>query len=108
MDGRPVMTAYNPYVEDILSQPAVLRTALETYQSSRLEKIKLAEFDRIIISGMGSSCYAAYPALLQLADQPVPVQLVNAAELLHFLSGMIQPRSLLWLNSQSGRSAELV
>jgi glucosamine--fructose-6-phosphate aminotransferase (isomerizing) len=97
-----------PYVEDILSQPAALRTALETYSLSALEKINLAEFDRIIISGMGSSSYAAYPALIELSRQSTPVQLVNAAELLHSLNGMIGTRSLLWLNSQSGRSAELV
>ena len=64
-------------------------------------------FDRIILSGMGSSHYAAYPALIQLASQPVPVQLVNAPELLHSLNGMIGPRSLLWLNSRSGRGTEL-
>ncbi|HEY3476659.1 MAG TPA: SIS domain-containing protein, partial [Anaerolineales bacterium] len=97
-----------PYLKDILSQPAVLKRALETYSPSALEKINLAEFDRILISGMGSSCYAAYPALIQLSTQSVPVQLLNAAELLHSLSGMIGPHSLLWLNSQSGRSAELV
>ena len=97
-----------PYLQDILSQPAALRTALENYSTSTLEQIKLADFDRVILSGMGSSYNAAYPALIELAQQPVPVQLVNAAELLHSLSGMIGPRSLLWLNSQSGRSAELV
>jgi glucosamine--fructose-6-phosphate aminotransferase (isomerizing) len=57
---------------------------------------------------MGSSYYAAYPALIELSKQSLPVQLVNAAELLHSLGGMIGPRTLLWLNSQSGRSAELV
>ena len=98
----------NPYIKDILSQPAALRDALTNYASSVLEKLDLKEFDRIIISGMGSSCYAAYPALVQLSNQSVPVQLVNAAELLHSLSGMIGSRTLLWLNSQSGRSAELV
>lgn len=98
----------NPYIEDILSQPAALREALTQYSKSVLEKIHLADFDRIIMSGMGSSCYAAYPAFIELSKQSVPVQLVNAAELLHSLSGMISSRSLLWLNSQSGRSAELV
>jgi glucosamine--fructose-6-phosphate aminotransferase (isomerizing) len=98
----------NPYIEDILSQPNALRTALEMYSSSVLEKINLVEFDRIIISGMGSSCYAAYPALIELSRQAIPVQLVSAAELLHSLSGLIGSKSLLWLNSQSGRSAELV
>jgi glucosamine--fructose-6-phosphate aminotransferase (isomerizing) len=98
----------NPYIEDILSQPAALRAALEKHSSSRLEEIHLTKFDRVIISGMGSSCFAAYPALIELAKQSVPVQLVNAAELLHSFHGMIGERSLLWLNSQSGRSAELV
>ena len=98
----------NPYIRDILSQPDALRDALTRYSPAALENIDLAEFDRIIISGMGSSCYAAYPALIQLSKQSVPVQLINAAELLHSLRGMIGSRTLLWLNSQSGRSAELV
>ena len=98
----------NPYIRDILSQPEALRNALDNNPASALKKIKIADFDRVMISGMGSSCYAAYPALIELAKQSVPVQLVNAAELLHSLDGMISSRTLLWLNSQSGRSAELV
>jgi glucosamine--fructose-6-phosphate aminotransferase (isomerizing) len=98
----------NPYIEDILSQPEALQEAVRNYSSSALEKVNLADFDRVIISGMGSSYYAAYPALMELAQQPTPVQLVNTAELLHSLYGMIGTRSLLWLNSQSGRSAEPV
>lgn len=98
----------NPYIQDILSQPVALRNALDKYSISALENIKPGDYDRVIISGMGSSYYAAYPALITLSSQSVPVQLVNGAELLHSLSGLITPRSLLWLNSQSGRSAELV
>src|SRR5688572_11446873 len=102
----------NPYIADILAQPAALREALKNYSPSALQdihnRLQRGDFDRIILSGMGSSQYAAYPALMQLAKQPVPVQLVNASELLHSLNGMISPRSLLWLISQSGRSVELV
>ena len=98
----------NPYIRDILSQPDMLRAALDHYSKSALEKIDLKDFDRIILSGMGSSFNAAYPAFIELSKQSVPVQLVNAAELLHSLYGMTGTRSLLWLNSQSGRSAELV
>lgn len=98
----------NPYTQDILSQPEALHAAVKNYSTSTLEKFNLPDFDRILISGMGSSYYAAYPALVELSGQSVPVQLVNAAELLHSLNGIIGPRSLLWLNSQSGRSAELV
>jgi glutamine---fructose-6-phosphate transaminase (isomerizing) len=96
-----------PYIEDIVSQPGALRKALANYSTTALERINLAEFDRIIISGMGSSYYAAYPVLIEMSKGSIPVQLVNAAELLHSLNGMIGSRSLLWLNSQSGRSAEL-
>jgi glucosamine--fructose-6-phosphate aminotransferase (isomerizing) len=102
----------DPYIADILAQPAALREALKNYSPSRLhiipERLKHGDFDRIILSGMGSSYNAAYPALIKLASQSIPVQLINAAELLHSLNGMIGTRSLLWLNSQSGRSAELV
>ncbi|HSB01235.1 MAG TPA: SIS domain-containing protein [Anaerolineales bacterium] len=98
----------NSYIQDILLQPAALRSALENYSTSALENIRLTDFDRVILSGMGSSYNAAYPALIELSKQSVPVQLINAAELLHSLIGMIGTRSLLWLNSQSGRSAELV
>src|ERR1044071_5879717 len=98
----------NAYIRDILSQPAALRAVLDNYSFSALERVHLADFDRIIISGMGSSCYAAYPAWIELSKQSVLVQWVNAAELLHSLHGLISSRSLLWLNSQSGRSAELV
>jgi glucosamine--fructose-6-phosphate aminotransferase (isomerizing) len=98
----------NPYIQDTLSQPATLRSALKNYSTSALQNINLEDYDRIILSGMGSSYYAAYPALIELSKRPRPAQLVNAAELLHSLHGIIGTRSLLWLNSQSGRSAELV
>jgi glucosamine--fructose-6-phosphate aminotransferase (isomerizing) len=98
----------NLYIRDILSQPNTLRAALDHYSKSTLATIDFQDFDRIILSGMGSSYNAAYPALIELSKQSIPVQLVNAAELLHSLTGMIGTRSLLWLNSQSGRSAELV
>ena len=57
---------------------------------------------------MGASYNAAYPAYLQLSGLPIPVMLVNAAELIHYMDGLIGTRTLLWANSQSGRSAELL
>jgi glucosamine--fructose-6-phosphate aminotransferase (isomerizing) len=109
LGGEKIM---NPYIEDILAQPAALRDALTRFSALPLDgihhQLERGDFDRIILSGMGSSYASAYPAFIKLADQPVPVQFINAAELLHSLTGMLSPRSLLWLNSQSGRSAELV
>ncbi len=102
----------NSYLADILSQPRFLRKAVHTWQPSLLQKIQdglqNGKIDRIIMTGMGASYNAAYPAMLLLSCLPVPVHLVNAAELVHFLPGIVTERTLLWVNSQSGRSAELL
>jgi glucosamine--fructose-6-phosphate aminotransferase (isomerizing) len=102
----------NPYIVDILSQPAALREAVNAFSPEKLiplaDILKVGTFDRLIITGMGSSYNAAYPAYVRLSLLSTPVLLINSAELLHTLQASIGPRTLLWLNSQSGRSAELV
>jgi glutamine---fructose-6-phosphate transaminase (isomerizing) len=102
----------NPYISDILSQPTALRNAVENFSQTLLLPIKnrihSGDFDRIVITGMGASYNAAYPMYLELSHLPIPVMLVNGAELVHYMDGLIGPRTLLWVNSQSGRSAELV
>jgi len=102
----------NPYIPDILAQPDALRRAVNKFSTQSLDPITQyldeGEFDRIIVTGMGSSYNASYPAYLQLTNLPVPVLFVNTAELLHYFSGQIGSRTLLWFNSQSGRSAEIV
>jgi glucosamine--fructose-6-phosphate aminotransferase (isomerizing) len=57
---------------------------------------------------MGASLYAAYPAWLLLAQSGQPAFWIDASELLHYMPGMITPRTLLAVFSQSGRSAEIV
>jgi glucosamine 6-phosphate synthetase-like amidotransferase/phosphosugar isomerase protein len=69
----------NPYIRDIISQPETLRNALDNYSKSALQNVHLEDYDRIIVSGMGSSYNAANPAWIELSKQSVPVQLVNAA-----------------------------
>jgi glucosamine--fructose-6-phosphate aminotransferase (isomerizing) len=102
----------NPYISDILSQPTALRNAVENFSASSLtqikERIQKGKFDRIIFTGMGASFNAAYPAYLELCHQSIPVLLLNTAELIHYMDQTIGTRTLLWANSQSGRSAELV
>lgn len=102
----------NPYISDILSQPVALRAAVKNFSTAALaqivERLQSGDFDRIVVTGMGSSYNAAYPAYLQLTSLPIPVTLVNAAELVHYMDGLIGTHTLLWANSQSGRSAELL
>jgi hypothetical protein len=81
LERNPIM---NPYIADLLAQPSALRELLRNYMGSALEELhedlKHGKFDRIIVTGMGSSLNAAYPAMIRLCRQPVPVQYVNAAE----------------------------
>jgi glucosamine--fructose-6-phosphate aminotransferase (isomerizing) len=102
----------NPYVQDILSQPQALRSALQGYPSQVLNPViadlSNARFDRILMTGMGASLNGSYPAVLRLSRLPLPVQWIETSELAHFSGGQITPHTLLWVISQSGRSAEIV
>ncbi len=102
----------NPYIADILAQPEALRAATRAFHfpfaPADQQRLQSGGFDRILMTGMGASLNAVYPAYLQLSQLPVPVIMVNAAELIHYLGGLIGPKTLLWINSQSGRSAEVI
>src|SRR6266496_4470975 len=102
----------NPYILDILSQPKALRTALEHFDPVPLAPfaaaIQRGDFDRIVLTGMGGSLYASYPTWLTLAAAGLPALWVDTAELIHHTPGIVTPRTLFWLFSQSGKSAEIV
>jgi glutamine---fructose-6-phosphate transaminase (isomerizing) len=102
----------NPYILDILSQPDALQTTLERFDPAPLAPLTAAiqrgDFDRILLTGMGASLYASYPAWLTLAAAGLPVLWIDTAELIHHVPGIVTPRTLLWLSSQSGKSAEIV
>ena len=99
------------YVQDILSQPNSLRRAIQGYPAGALDDLRLqlerGDFKRIVLTGMGASLFAAYPATLELARLPLPVSLVETAELLHFFPEQVTDDALMWIVSQSGRSAEV-
>ncbi len=102
----------NAYIQDILDQPSILRRLIEQFYpdslSGLLARLLSGEFDRIILTGMGASHSAAYPSWLRLCQLPAPVFWLPASELLHNALPQITPRTLLWLNSQSGYSIEIV
>lgn len=102
-----------PYIENILEQPEALRKVTRALRSERkvdalAAKLKAGDFDRIILSGMGASYYAFYPTYLELAKLGIPIVWAESSELLYGLRGLIGPKSLLVLASQSGESAEIV
>ncbi|MFM8320746.1 MAG: SIS domain-containing protein [Chloroflexota bacterium] len=101
----------NPYIADIQGQAAALQQALAQFDFSGLaglaRQLRAGDFDRILITGMGASYCAGYPASLQLAKSGLPVVWSDAAELLHYTPAQLTRRSLLWIISQSGRSVEV-
>lgn len=99
-----------PYVLEILDQPAALQRVLDAGVDPDVRSLvgRLHEFDRIVTTGMGSSLNAMHPTFLRLAERGLPVWNLETADLLAGASGLLGPRSLLWLTSQSGESAEIV
>ncbi len=102
----------NPYILDILSQPAAVKAALEHFDPAPLAPLAAAvqrgDFDRLVLTGMGGSLYACYPTWQMLAAAGLPAVWVDTAELIHHTPGLVTPKTLLWLFSQSGKSAEIV
>ncbi len=95
------------YVAEIREQPARLAALLDTDPARALRSLELSRFRRVVLSGMGASHYATYPAWLALVAAGVPAWWLEADELLHHASGLLGRDTLLWLTSQSGYSAEI-
>jgi glutamine---fructose-6-phosphate transaminase (isomerizing) len=102
----------NPYLADILAQPTAIRDALAGFEASRLkdaaERLCMGKLDRVVIAGMGTSLSGSLPAWQTLVDSGIAAWCLDASELLHTSPALITPRTLLWLVSQSGRSAEIL
>ncbi|TMK94956.1 MAG: SIS domain-containing protein [Actinobacteria bacterium] len=101
----------DPFIAEIAGQPEALRRAGNgaIEQAEALEAaVAPARRGHIVLSGMGSSYDACYPAVTTLAALGVPTLMLDAAELLHFRLPILQDEDLLVLVSQSGESAETV
>ncbi len=102
---------YNPYVQDILSQADSVKVALTKFDptslSSLTQSIQRGDFDRIVLTGMGGSLFASYPIWLHLVKANLPAYWIDCAELIHHTRPIITKSTLVWITSQSGRSAEV-
>jgi glutamine---fructose-6-phosphate transaminase (isomerizing) len=100
------------HLREIRAQPAAIRRAAEalTQQARSLDELARGASgrDRIVLTGMGSSFDAGFPALEHLAARGTVALHANAAEIAHFRLPWITPGTILVLASQSGRSAEVV
>lgn len=100
-------TSASPYIADIKEQPSALLRQADAVLPSELKSLDLADYDRIILTGMGSSDYAGIPVERTLAARGLPVLRLDAGQLLD-LPQRATNRSLVWATSQSGRSGEVV
>jgi glutamine---fructose-6-phosphate transaminase (isomerizing) len=101
----------DPFIAEISGQPEAMRRAADALvdQTTILHDVARSGAGKtVVFTGMGSSYDACYPAVTQLARDGVVAVMLDAAELLHFRSGMLGPRTLLVAVSQSGESAEVV
>ncbi len=103
----------NEYVRDILNQPRALADTLQGLSVPSglqiiLQRLGREEFRRIVLTGMGSSFHVLYPLRTLLTSHGYTVVMAETSELLHYLPKLFDPRTLMIVVSQSGRSAEIV
>jgi glucosamine--fructose-6-phosphate aminotransferase (isomerizing) len=103
-------TTATPYLNDILDQPQCLRTLLRRRPWEAITPLSgpIRDHNRIVLTGMGASLFALWPAWLTLVSSGRAVWLVETAQLLHDLPELVTERTLVLAASQSGRSAEIV
>lgn len=102
----------NAFQTDVELQPESMAEALRFYEAqSYFERIRnLAEnrYDRIILTGMGSSYAACINAGAMLRSAGLNAFTEVTSDLLHYHRGMITENTLLVMVSQSGHSGEIV
>jgi glucosamine--fructose-6-phosphate aminotransferase (isomerizing) len=104
--------ASDPYLDEIRGQPAAIRRAADAVRDQRasFELVAAAarERPRFVLTGMGSSHDACYPAVDHLAGRGIAALHANTAEILHFRLPLLTAWTIVVLVSQSGASAEVV
>lgn len=101
------MSAVTPFEENIREQPEALRTVTAVGPDPRLAEFADRPWDRIVLTGMGSSHTVGLPTWRAIAATGRPVWNIDAGQLLD-TPGLITPNTLLIATSQSGASGEVV
>jgi glutamine---fructose-6-phosphate transaminase (isomerizing) len=104
------------YLDEVLEQPAMLgrlasgpgnEVADDLHELA--SRLRQGDFDRVLLTGMGSSLHGAYPLYLLFSQSlSIPVTLVDSSELVQQMPDVISRSSLMIAVSQSGESGEIV
>ena len=101
------------YFHDLLAQPEALTSTLSWLRNlGRWEEVRgqvrSRSWNRIVLTGMGSSFHSLQPLYWSLIAGGHNVALVETSELIHYGSALCDERTLIVAVSQSGASAETV
>jgi glutamine---fructose-6-phosphate transaminase (isomerizing) len=100
-------------MEEVLDQPRALADVRKYYTSpgaipfKQLKGLVAHWPPTVVITGMGSSLYAAYPAQAYLSARGIRALVWETAELLHYHLRILKPDTLLVVVSQSGETIEV-
>ena len=101
------------YLRDILHQPHALEETLASLEPTKplqdlAARLNKGRFQRVVLTGMGSSFHALHPLNLELISHGVTSLMVETSELVHYKNRFFDPKTLIIAVSQSGQSAEMV
>jgi glucosamine--fructose-6-phosphate aminotransferase (isomerizing) len=101
------------YLADLLDQPRALEATWASLQQNNVfESIAQAcgagRFQRVVLTGMGSSYFALHPLSIELAAGGSTPLMVETSELIHYYPHLLTPSTLVVAVSQSGKSVEMV
>jgi glucosamine--fructose-6-phosphate aminotransferase (isomerizing) len=96
----------SPFELDMDGQPDALRAFAGAARSAGLDAVLGRSYDRMVLTGMGSSHFAALPSWRRLIDADYRAWWIDTGQLLDS-TRLITPATLLVITSQSGASAEI-
>jgi len=95
------------YQQDIGGQPEALRVLASSMDDTAVADLLGHPYDRVVITGMGTSHYAGYPTWRALVRAGQPAWWLDTAQLLDVVP-LLTADTLVLATSQSGESGEVV
>lgn len=96
------------YQSDVFEQPQILRTLIQTYHQDQVWSLIAAHHQGpILLTGMGASYNALYPAWFYLNQQGKTALHLETSALIHYLPALLDSPCLIIAVSQSGESIEI-
>ena len=101
------------YFADLLDQPRALRATWSGLRDTSVfgdiaSACNRGRFQRIVLTGMGSSFHGLHPLSIELAAHGWTPIMLETSELIHYYPHLLAPETLVVAVSQSGESAETV